>query len=114
MDDEWKASAAYHEAGHVIIARSRGITPHYVEINYNSTDRRWEGTTELPELKGATQDKIISQLAICFAGCFSQVKHAIRELDANEPIPWKEIYEWMVCRWALETIPLVGAQTIPL
>lgn len=98
MTDEWKTSAAYHEAGHVIIARSRGITPKYVEIKYNPTRHRWEGTTELPELTGPTEEKIVSQLAICFAGCFAQVKHAIRRFSPSEPIPWRELLDWMIFR----------------
>jgi hypothetical protein len=98
MNDEWKTSAAHHEAGHVIIARSRGITPNYVEIKYNPDLRRWEGTTELPELTGETHEKVISQFAICFAGCFAQVKHAVRSLGSTEPIPWAELLDWTMFR----------------
>lgn len=94
MTDDFKKNAAHHEAGHVIVARHRGITPNYVEIKYNATCQRWEGANELPELTGPTEEKLVSQFAICFAGCFEQVKHAIRMLSPTDPIPWKELLSW--------------------
>ena len=99
MTNEGLVSAAHHEAGHVILGQSQGLTPKYVEIDYNSTMQRWEGTTEFPELSGPTvEDRIVIQIAICVAGCFAQVKHAIRLVDSREPIPWRELFEWMVDR----------------
>ena len=97
MTDEGIVSAAHHEAGHAVLGKSQGLVPIYVEIRYNATKRRWEGTTEFPELCGPPiEEKIAIQMAICFAGCFAQVKYAIRALHPTEPIPWKELFEWMV------------------
>ncbi len=99
MTDESLVSAAHHEAGHVIMGQSQGFMPKYVEIEYNSTMKRWEGTTEFPPLSAPSVDeKITIQIAVCVAGCFAQVKHAIRLVDPCELVPWKGLFEWMVFR----------------
>jgi hypothetical protein len=98
MNDEWKSSAAHHEADHVIVARSRGITPNYVEIQFNPKHRRWEGTTELPELQSKSRIGLLPSRWSRLSGCFAQVKHAIRSLGSTEPIPWAELLDWTVLR----------------
>lgn len=90
-------SAAYHEAGHFVFAASELETPAFIEMEFNPSLFRWVGKTQAPLIGSlSVEDKFATSFGYCLAGCFAQVKHALRLLDAEAAIPWNKVLNWML------------------
>lgn len=90
-------SAAFHEAGHYVFAASELETPAFIEMEFNPSLSRWAGKTQAPHLGSlSVEDQHATTFGYCFAGCFAQVKHAVRLLDAEAATPWNQVLNWML------------------
>lgn len=90
-------SAAYHEAGHFVFASSELETPAFIEMEFSPSLSRWVGKTQAPLIDTlSVEDQFATSFGYCFAGCFAQVKHAIRLLDEDAAIPWNQVLNWML------------------
>jgi len=67
MTDQDRLGAAYHEAGHAIVASALGLTIERMEIGINGDDAK--GATDIRDVAGLP---LADQLAICAAGIEAQ------------------------------------------
>lgn len=102
--------AAYHEAGHAVVAIKHGFTVLSVAIRRNVAENRWDGETRRPPgryaLEGTERGRFfidisgpLREIAIACAGFLAQAKcHAIPQSPAlkfSREQQWESLHTWM-------------------
>jgi hypothetical protein len=77
MSPRDRLAAAYHEAGHAVVALSLGLSVGRVEIAIDGDDAK--GTTDIAGTSGLP---LVDQLAICAAGMEAQERFNAPTHDA--------------------------------
>jgi ATP-dependent Zn protease len=67
MTDQERLGAAYHEAGHAVVASALGLSVERIEIGINGDDAK--GATDVRDAAGLP---LVDRLAICAAGIEAQ------------------------------------------